>query len=715
MRLDYEGGAPVLRTPGGGGPVRLRPGFVLDNRAEGTRTMPADIACTLDDDAFAARAEVVDPAGRTVAFDWAGPVRPGGADAVFTARMAAGFVNDTSFALALEFPLGPEDVLLAPGALHDGNRAKGLPEGAVRLSDTAIDEIVLPAANLALPGAGAYWPALGAGFFVAVGTDCALGAVGLSLRREPRGGQVRLAVTLPLRRATRRTEAGDLPVEPAGLYLGEGGAVATRAAIRLVDAADMGAYLEAVHELRQALAGGPARARLPLGVAAGLAVENLNERHWHPPIVLSGVGNPDGAPAPGPDEEGFPDDRRLRHGERGGAGLAYALSVQDDAVARARGVAMLDFIAEEGPSPSGLFYSLHNRWGGLGDPPWAHLRGATDACYWMLRAVGTHGGGDHPAWRDAALGCCDAFAALFADAGEFGYAAGRNADPAVWESGSAAGALATGCLALARRYCGREDLLDVATRAGAVYARELQRAAAGGGVFEAGRAPDSRSAAALLESWLLLYEETHEKAHLAHALAAADLLSLYVLAHDAAWPPASDLGRMGLETRGSVLRSVAEPRLGPGLGGHSPAGLLRLYRASGEGRVLALAEAMVRALPQYVTPYHAALGELRRGMAVSDLPLPDHAAEPGTVREESRADTALDLLLARTELPGVYLDPPRSCAAAFDHLDLRVDWDARRAEVTNPTPYPAAGIARVEVDDESTYRLPPGGTVTLTF
>ncbi|MBN1257367.1 MAG: hypothetical protein JXA52_06640 [Planctomycetes bacterium] len=711
MEITRVNGIPIFRTPNGGGEIYLRPGFVISNLLEGTRTFPASLELEADDEQVAIGAQVIDKTGRNFEFSLNGTRNLDTFAGLFGIKMEKGFVNNSAFSLSFEFPYEPGDYLFIPGISYgDAEPAPGKESTSFTFFTAA----------LALPCIGVYCRDKNSAFLFSTGSSSVLGSNLLTFRhhREKSLGEITLTLSAgcrdcdPSRERELRTASYEQGI--GEMYLGESGALSLPLCLNLFDCDSMQRFFAAFRHLRILAMKRPLlKNRLPFSYAVGLAESNLNDRHWFNDFYLSCnyLNLSGGEPEPGNDN--FPDSWYLRHGAQGGAPLAYAMSLSGDELSRDRGLQMLDFIAQHGLAPSGIFYSLHNRWSGLGDPPWTHLRPAVDCCFYLLKACQQHGAKSHPQWRAAALQCCDTLADIFRNHGEFGYQVARNAQPEIWEKGSAAGGLVIACLVLAHRLFGREEFLTVALEAARWASDILAGGAAGGACMEAGQAPDSASLSALMESFTLLYEETKDKSFLEEALFATDQFSSYVMAKSIPLSPQNPLHSARIETRGSVFLNSKEPLLGPGPGASSLSALLRLYQVTGDEWLLELLSDVIRALPQYLSEYHAQLGELRRGMGASGLLL--RHTGPDGVASLSQAAGVLPLLLAWHELPGIYIDPPRSNYIVLDHLNVGVNFEHSRIFLSNPTPYHATGRIAIELGLEEFYDLAPGESAEISF
>src|SRR5262249_36628816 len=122
-----------------------------------------------------------------------------------------------------------------------------------------------------------------------------------------------------------------------------------------------------------------------------------------------------------------------------------------------------------------------------------------------------------------------------------------------------------------------------------------------GGPGDTLQAPDSESAAALLDSFMTLYEATRDRIWIDRARVAAHLLASWVVAYDA--PVARfSCAATGARAAGAVLWSAASRRGSPGYLLSSGDALFRLYRATGEVALLELLRDTVHNLAQYLPP-----------------------------------------------------------------------------------------------------------------
>jgi hypothetical protein len=282
--------------------------------------------------------------------------------------------------------------------------------------------------------------------------------------------------------------------------------------------------------------------------------------------------------------------------------------------------------------------------------------------------------------------------------------------------GSTSAGLAPAGLALAATALKEPRYLQAAIAIGEHYHDRFVRAGLTcGGPGDALQAPDSESAAALLDSFMTLYEATRDRVWVDRARAAAHLLASWVVSYDT---PAAGLTCAPTATRasGAVLWSAASRRGSPGYLVSSGDGLLRLYRATGDAALLELLRDTVHNLAQY---------------------LPGPAGEPGRSEDSklnpdcARADAGRWLdpgggvvpvdgvfdaigLLAYTEVPGIYARTDTGFVFVFDHVTARVKERAPGRVVlaiANPTRVDATVRILSETAEGAAEPLRPGAVL----
>jgi hypothetical protein len=278
-----------------------------------------------------------------------------------------------------------------------------------------------------------------------------------------------------------------------------------------------------------------------------------------------------------------------------------------------------------------------------------------------------------PAWAEAARRAADALVRLWERHHQLGQFVDVDSGELVVGGSSSVG-IAPAALALAAAHFKEPRYLQIAEATARHYHDRF--VAAGltcGGPGDALQCPDSESAAGLLESFVVLWEATHDRIWLERARAAAHLLASWVIAYDT--PPAGRGCPPAGETRatGAVFTDAQNRAGAPGYAVASGAALFRLYRATGDVALLDLLRDTVHNLPQYLSIAQRTEGA-RRGRATGDCARTDTTdwleTRGRVVPVAGRFDALA--LLAYTEIPSVYAETDAGFVFAFDHVDARV-------------------------------------------
>ncbi len=642
------------------------------------------------------------------------PAEGGGTSGTLRWTLGSGDGAGVFVGHTLDLLADPADLYVClPGSVYDGNDISPDHKGIPRVSRTGVLEY--PTSSLAYPCACFYARSSGASIVLASRQRAATrDGAGLStgLRYDARNpARLTVSVTAPLWR-TELYRLGDrggefhfhfLPVKEAGATLAPGDWIELPVAwFGGIDEGVVGLF-KRIHSLRPFFRAGHRRKPLlPLSEAAALVGHNQDRYHWQEDKgFYANATEVDGRNA-----------NQLLTGWGSGIITGYGLLACGDEQSRGRARQMLDFIAATAVSPSGLFYGCYQdgtwdqgpalRRGERNDKtytPWHHIRTAEDGTLYLLRAcrLEERRGQKHPSWRAAVQSNLDAFARLWERHGEFG----REVDRATGEitvPGSAAGALCIACLAEGSQLFGEQRYLAAAREAADSYhARFIETGHTTGGPLDILGAADSESCLMFPCSFMAVYERTGERRFLGFAEEAADQLASWVLAWDGTFPTGSTLDRLGVQTIGGVIANAQNHHIGPGGASTSLSSLLALYRATGEARFLRLLEDHATALAQYLSRYDGQIDRLAKGMMSEQINLADamnHAQ--GEIWNISASWSANNVLLARAELPGIYVDPGRRELGVFDHVEVAADWDAGTLRVANPTSYTAKTTIQVE-------------------
>lgn len=183
----------------------------------------------------------------------------------------------------------------------------------------------------------------------------------------------------------------------------------------------------------------------------------------------------------------------------------------------------------------------------------------------------------------------------------------------------------------------------------------------------------------------------------------------WIVAYDYRFPPASTFAKAGIHSTGSVYANTQNKHAAPGLCTYSGLALLKLFRATGDRLCVDLLREIAFGLPQYLPhPLHP-VGDAVFGRMCERVNLTDWEGEEGigeTLEMSTWAETSL--MLTAVEIPGLYVQPDRSFAIAFDNIIAEIVSDHPRrllVRLTNPTQ--AAGVKIfAESGDALTSPLP---------
>ncbi len=633
--------------------------------------------------------------------------------------------SDPGAGLGLEFGVWSHDnYVLLPGGCYAGNRFAsrfvGYPPLLTEPADIGphVPPIVsdiprlnlhagpssleILAADLATPAAAVFLPAAQLGVILLVDPRTSIGRTGLTVSESDDRARASIGVRAPFTPESKRSPNGPVPARraaPSPTRAGE--PITLRARIFAFDCRDVGQLCERLFAVRKSLSGPTARAHtLPFSAAFAEHEERVNRRWVEAPGYFAAGGR----------ESAY---TTWQTGWCGGLAQTLPLLGAGGAQSRARALRTIAFALDGGQAPSGFFHGLSdgktwyddgfsarlppvaNAWPPrappYNHPRWHLVRRSADTLTFLVKQLAMldrHSAGTpaaapaaavDPGWSKAARLCADALARLWERNRQLGQFVDIGSGDLI-VGGSTSAGLAPAGLALAADYFKEPRYLQIAKAAAEHYfERYVQIGLTCGGPGDALQCPDSESAAALLESFVTLFEATRERIWIDRARAAAHLLASWVISYDAI-PSGRDPPAERTHTAGAVL-SNAQSRTGmPGYVLSSGDALFRLYRATGEVAWLELLRDTTHNLGQYLR--HAETPP-------AGAPESDARAEPGAEPDGPRVDTATWLdakngvvpvaglfdaigLLAYTEVPGVYGQTNTGFVFAFDHVEARL-------------------------------------------
>ncbi len=661
----------------------------------------------------------------------------GGSTWTFRAEVVEGHVAGVALGAELRVAAWSRAChLLIPGAVYAGNRFESVPvpysprypadragpdapvlvADIPRLSDRGEPTtFAWKSGEAALPVVGWFDPRRRCATVLLVPQSADAPETGFICEENAAGDELRLRIMTPGVRPRRyRHMQNAVASADVGADLEPGQSLALSVRVWTFPAEEVQALHDRLFDLRALAGPASAPATLPWSEAWRLVVEHYDRDMWD---ERAGLYRTDCRP----------DTRHpYQTGWCGGLIAQYAL---DDAArvgpfTRARLQRHLDHALSAGVArPAGLLFGKYapeagwasDFWFETASRPWTArwnlIRRQGDALVYLLRLIEAReatGATSVPEeWIQTTHGLARALVAIWNRSGQFGHFVDQWTGE-ILVGNSTSGAIVPAGLVRAARRFGDAEMLAVAEASARRYReRDLARGVTTGGPADAMQAPDSESVAALVESFVELWEATGDRSWLDAAGKAARQLATWVMAHDHPFPPDSVFGRLGLRTAGTVVANAQNRHASPGICTHSGLGLLKLFRASGDARYLRLLESIARALPQFVSRED-------RPIVASD----GRALPPGWINERVNTsdwdDNAggvffgpcwceVSLLLTVRELPGVYVQTDTGILAALDHVEAGWAEDGS-LRLRNATPFDAEVTIRAETSDVAANR-----------
>lgn len=481
-------------------------------------------------------------------------------------------------------------------------------------------------------------------------------------------------------------------------------------AVRVVegDYANINDWLDAVFSLRAACgAGQDVPATVPLSHAFDLIEAHYHRESWDESV---GVFTTDCSP-----ESRYP----FQTGWCGGMIATQGLLASEQALTRERIWRNLKTFFNHAPRPCGLFYgraSLEGEWTAdfahQPDRPYTHqwtlTRRQGDALFYLIRQLHALGSEAPDAWWASVRRAADFWVTLWQRDGQFGHFLHQETGE-ILIGGSTSGAIVPAALVAAHAQFGDARYLETAEASARMFAGEfLAKGLFTGGPGDALQNPDSESLAAFVESCAALYQATGDREWLTHGRAAAALAATWVMPYNFPFPRESEFGRLEIRSKGSVFANTQNKHAAPGICTHSGLGLLTLFRATGDERLMDLLRDIVRFMPQTVSrpdrPIHDLQGRaMPSGWINERVNTSDWDNNVGGVFFGS-CWCEVSLLLSYAELPGVYARRDLRKVWCLDHVEA--EWVGDELQIRNPTPYPARVKILIEDADAAAHPLP---------
>ena len=428
------------------------------------------------------------------------------------------------------------------------------------------------------------------------------------------------------------------------------------------------------------------RPTIPFSACFEVQQNKFNEQNWENEHGYYSVGM----------RENFLQDWQI--GWTGGMISTYPLLFAGNETSRANVIRNFDWLFPNGISPSGFFWDSGEKgtkwYGGDIRKPntkdWHLIRKSGDALYYIIKQLMLMEKQNipvKPEWKKGTQTVADAFVKLWDKWGQFGNFVDSNTGDVV-VGGSTSGAIVPAAMVLAANYFKNQEYQRVAlVSAESYYTNYVKKGITCGGPGDAMQNPDSESSYAMLESLMLLYESTQDRKWLTRAEEMAYQFTTWVMPYDYVFPPNSTLGKLGVQTTGTVGANTQNKHGAPGICTHSGIALWRLFRATNKIQYLQLLHEIAAAMPQFLShPLHP-IYKMKIGWMSERVSTTDWLEGIGELMYGSTwAETSL--MLSYVELLGVYIQPDKSFVFTLDHIESQVIKNTSSSltvRFTNPT------------------------------
>jgi len=658
------------------------------------------------------------------------PGRKGAMDVEVRFRLGEGVCQSVGVGVAFDFDQwSPDNYVLMPGAVYGGNRFRCVDQQYPPLFDDPADHRVdlpltvtnIPRLNieegpscieqttgdLATPAMGFYAPDGQSGFWVLTQQATALGNSGMFISESDDRSHASFMVTAPSARRERQALCHRVATDDRGVDWRQGQEVSITLQLHFFATERLQGFFDYFAAIRQSLSKGSASHHIiPFSHAARTIEDKQNALNWVEDKGYYSTGM-------------WPREKLYENwqlGWVGGCMVTLPLLFAGAPLSRKRALRNLETILTQTQAPSGFFYGIGNgqEWYGDGfafpHPYNMHMvRKSADALFFFLRHLMLLEAQEPEwtapqEWQGAVKRLADTFVALWERYGQYGqFVDVETGDLLV--GGSSSGGAIPGALALAGQYFGCDHYLAIAeASARRYYAQDIGHGLTTGGPGEILQCPDSESAFALLESFVVLYEATGKAAWLRAAEDTAKHCATWCVSYDYAFPPASIFGKLAIRSSGSVFANAQNKHSAPGICTMSGDCLLKLYRATGKIFYLDLLREIAHNITQYVATEERPLGALKPGFVDERVNLSDWEGKEGVGLVTGTGYwPEVSVLLTWTEVPGVYLEPDTGAFYVFDHVEVKLgSVSDHRVDMTlyNPTAFPAKVRVLIESSEQ---------------
>jgi hypothetical protein len=613
--------------------------------------------------------------------------------------------NMSSCGTAVEFKFAKwntDNYVFAPAALYNGNRYRVLPIGYppyiynekdrplnMPVTITNVPHLNLDGSkarldfltsNCSVPMIGFYDKHNKRGFLLATRQDTILGNSGFVFKEDPAQHEASIILAAPGVREKRYVMCRTIESKDKGIDLKQGDTVDMYFHVYSFHASDLSEFFNIFFSIRKDVIGKNGYInREPFSSIAATILDHHDKTKWFENDKYGYICNQPKENSP------------FNHIQLGWNGVPVFSLVQTylPTAERTRRVCRSFDAIELMQGKSGLFYAMFRRGELLGDnfndmskkPEISMIRRTGLALYYGLQTIDLmkkHGESSliKQSWIDMLRKASDALVKLWNTYGQFGQHVNAITGE-ITTNNSTNGAINIAALAYASKFFNDSTYMDIAKKSGDFYYnRDLKNGYSGGGPAEILQCPDSESSAELVESYVALYELTHEAKWLKMAKDAAALFSSWVVAYDYKFPRQSDMGRINAKATGAVWASVQNEHGAPGIYIMSGNFLFKLYRATGDKRYMELLKDIAHNVVQYVTTRDNPIGIGSAPGSVSErVNLSDWEGEKN-IGMISAGDSNMAwenvAFLSITENPGIYIQPDKNVLFVLDHVKASI-------------------------------------------
>ena len=537
---------------------------------------------------------------------------------------------------------------------------------------------------------------------------------------EQNSEQLSFSVSCPAVREEKKYFFGELPdgsgfyptcdfaSDDEGMILSVGEEIELEVFCCRIPARNLNEYFAGFHDLRESLETGEPYASIPFGTAYTAIKEKYIKMNFREEGYFSVGTESDAPPA------------CWQAGWVGGGINSYPFLIEDKGTAREQALCNLHFITEKLQYENGWYIPMYA--GGVKygdgfphpDNPILLMRKDADLLYFLIKQAMYLRVHDQQ-WQELEESIArqaDAMVRFYRKNGQLGQFIHMKEEYLI-QGETAGAAIAAAALALAYEYFGNEEYIKTAKALGELYRDDyLSKGICNGGPGEICQAPDSESAFALLESFVLLYETTGNQQWLKAAEEAFELAVTWVISYDFRFPEGSTASQLGIHTTGTVFANAQNKHSAPGICTLSGNSILKLYRFTGDKRYLQWIGRISHAVSQFVSlkdrPIKSLTGaDLPAGYINERVQTSDWEGKE-TIGEFLYASNwpEVTMMLTYVEIPGIYMDLDRETLFCFDHVSAKIIKENGKSflKVTNPTRYDTVVMLMA---DHSKERIAP--------